>query len=74
MPVCLHLCVCLRCSILVCLGLGEGVLLVWFLSYLFSNEKEKEKVWIWVDGEVQTWRRGNYGQNMLYEKSVFNKN
>ena len=42
---------------------------------LFSNEREKEKIWGWVGGKVggskRGWERENSDQNILYEKYLF---
>lgn len=47
------------------------------VSIIIGVGERKERVWIWVGGEWKglgkSWRRRNY-QNILYEKTVFNKN
>lgn len=60
--------------------LSYSGLFVSILSYvldacLYSNERKKERIWIWVGGEVRkTWEElgeGNCNQNTLYEKHLF---
>lgn len=34
----------------------------------FSNEKEKEKVWIWEEEDKRIWGEGNNNQNILHKK------
>jgi hypothetical protein len=60
---------------LYCLFVSVLFLLFWVC--LYSNWREKERVWIWVGGEVKRiWeesREGNHNQNILYKKFQFYK-
>lgn len=56
------------------------IIFSFLVTCLFTNEREHEKVWIWVGGEDEVERiwtdveEGNYNQNMLYKKLFSNKN
>lgn len=45
-------------------------MIIFWCLLVSLEEREKERVWIWMEGEVG---RGNYGQNILYEKCIFIK-
>lgn len=51
------------------------VIYYYFKHLLYSSDREKERVWIWVGGEVErSWEelgRGHQNQNIPYETKLY---